>query len=286
MEEKVKFGINTFLFASPFTDKSLSILKDFKRMGFDGVEVAMENRGDFDPVRLLGALKDNGLECCSVCGAYGPDRDLRGTEEEQETSKQYIKDCIAACSELECDLFMGPHYSAVGRSQMETPEARKQQWATVVRNLKEMCGYAEQKNVYLALEPLNRFETDFMNICADALRMIDAVGSPVLKVHLDTFHMNIEEKSLPSAILDAGDNLFHVHASENDRGAPGTGTVDWKGVKDALNRIGYSRYMVIESFTPDVEIIAKAASIYRETEKSSSALAQKGLDFLRALFAE
>ena len=98
--------------------------------------------------------------------------------------------------------------------------------------------------------------------------------------------MNIEEKSLVKAILEAGNLLYHLHASENDRGAPGTGTVDWKGVKDALLHIHYDRYVVIESFTPDVEIIARAASIYRETEKSNLALATKGLTFLKALFAE
>jgi len=282
----MKFGINTFLFASPFTDKSIKILKDFKAMGFDGVEIALENKGDFNYKNVLGAIKDNGLECCSVCGAYGIGRDLRGTTQEQETAKQYIKDCIDACSALECDAFIGPHYSRVGRAGFELAEAKEDQWMLVVKNLKEVCMFAEDKGVYVAVEPLNRFETDFINICADVLRLIEDVGSPMLKVHLDTFHMNIEEKSLSMAILAAGGNLYHVHASENDRGAPGTGTVDWKGVRDALRKIKYNRYVVIESFTPDVEIIAKAASIWRETERSNVDLAHKGINFLKALFAE
>jgi D-psicose/D-tagatose/L-ribulose 3-epimerase len=281
----MKFGINTFLFASPFTNASVSDFRLFKDLGFDGVEIACENKGDFDPHVVLQALKDNGLECCSVCGAYGPNRDLRGDQAAQETGKQYIKDCLDACHDLECDLFIGPHYSAVGRSQMETEEDKKTQWALVVQNLQEVCQYAEEKGVCLAVEPLNRFETDFLNICADAKRLIEDVGSPMLKMHLDTFHMNIEEKSSAMAILDAGELLYHVHASENDRGAPGTGAVDWKGVKDALVKIDYDRYVVIESFTPDIEIIARAASIYRETEESSLALATKGLAFLKALFA-
>ena len=282
----MKFGINAFLFASPFTNKSVSHFSLFKELGFDGVELAYEKTGDFDPRVVLQALKENGLECCSVCGAYGPDRDLRGDQSAQETSKQYIKDCLDACHELECELFIGPHYSAVGRSQMESEEDKKQQWALVVKNLQELCQYAEKKGVYIAVEPLNRFETDFLNICADAKRLVNDVGSPMLKIHLDTFHMNIEEKSSMMAILDAGKLLYHFHASENDRGAPGTGAVDWKGVKDALVKIHYERYVVIESFTPDVEIIARAASIYRETEKNSLALATKGLAFLKALFAE
>lgn len=282
----MKFGINTFLFASPFTDKSIELLKGFKTMGFDGVEIALENKGDFNYRDVLSALKDNGLQCCSVCGAYGTGRDLRGTPQEQETAKQYIKDCIDACSALECDAFIGPHYSRVGRAAFEPAEAKEEQWKLVVQNLKEVCGYAEDKGVYVAVEPLNRFETDFINICTDVLRLIQDVGSPMLKVHLDTFHMNIEEKSLSMVILAAGENLYHVHASENDRGAPGTGIVDWKGVRDALKKIKYNRYIVIESFTPDVEIIAKAASIWRETERSNVDLARKGLNFLKALFAE
>ncbi len=282
----MKFGINTFLFESPFTDKSISFLKDFKTMGFDGVEIALENKGDFNYRDVLSALKDNGLECSSICGAYGSGRDLRGKIQEQETAKQYIKDCIDACSALECEVFMGPHYSRVGRAAFEPAEAKGEQWKLVVQHLKEICEYAEHKGVYIAVEPLNRFETDFINICADVLRLIKDVGSPMLKVHLDTFHMNIEEKSLSMAILDAGENLYHIHASENDRGAPGTGTVDWKGVSDALKKIEYNRYVVIESFTPDVEIIAKAASIWRVTESSNVDLARKGLQFLKGLFAE
>jgi D-psicose/D-tagatose/L-ribulose 3-epimerase len=282
----MKFGINTFLFASPFTDESVSVFGEFKEMGFDGVEIPLENKGDFDPVKVRRALQDSGLECCTVCGAYGEGRDLRGTEEEQEASKQYIRDCIDACSGLGCDIFAGPHYSQVGRAGMEPTQEKKKQWGLVVENFKEVCEYASQKKVYIAVEPLNRFETDFINICSDALKMIEEVGSPALKVHLDTFHMNIEEKSLPAAILAAGKDLFHFHASESDRGAPGTGNVDWKGSKDALSMIGYDRYVVIESFTPDVEIIAKAASIWRETEISSRTLAEKGLRFLKGLFQE
>ncbi len=281
----MKFGINTFLFASPFNQEKLHLLKDFKEMGFDGVEIALENKGDFNYKEALSMLKDNGLECCSVCGAYGPGRDLRGSKVEQKNAMEYIKDCIDACSDLECDLFVGPHYSSVGRAGFVPPSEKVEQWKTVVKNLKEVCKYAGDKGVYLAVEPLNRFETDFINICRDAIRLIEDVGSPMLKIHLDTFHMNIEEKSIILAVLSAGENLYHVHASENDRGAPGTGSVNWKSLRDALEQIKYNRYIVIESFTPDVEIIAKAASIWRETEKSSRDLAVKGLKFLKGLFA-
>jgi len=285
MEDTMKFGLNTFLFASPFTTEKIDILKKIKDIGFDGVEVSYENKGDIDFPTVKAAIQDNGLECSSICGAFGPGRDLRGTAEEQKIAADYIKDCIDACVGLGADMFAGPFYSMVGRANMEDEEARKQQWKTVVKNTKDVCKYAEDRGVIIGLEPLNRFETDFINICSDAKRMVEEVGSPVLKVHLDTFHMNIEEKSPALAILNSGELLCHVHACENDRGAPGTGSIGWKAIRDALAAVDYDRYLVIESFTPEVEIIARAASIWRETENSGADLAKKGLDFLKALFA-
>lgn len=280
----MKFGINTLLYAGTFTDENIKIFKKFKEMGFDGVEIALEKKGDIDYKKTLDELKENGLECSSICGLFGPSRDLRGLDKESITgSISYIKDCIDACTELECNLFVGPVYSAVGRANLETDKARKEQWKTVVKNLKEVCRCAEEKGVFIALEPLNRFETDFINICRDAVKMVQEVGSNMLKIHLDTFHMNIEEKSSKQAILDAGQLLYMLHASENDRGTPGSGQVHWNEVAEALKKIGYKGYVVIESFTPEVKVIAKAASIWRKTEKDAFELAEKGLRFLKEL---
>jgi len=281
----MKIGINTLLYAATFTDKNIKIFKKFKEMGFDGVEIALEKKGDINYKRTMDALKENGLECCSICGLFGPDRDIRGPNKEYITNGMYyIRDCIDACVELECNLFVGPVYSAVGRANLETKEVKKEQWKSVVKNLREVCKYTEDKNVFIALEPLNRFETDFINICSDAIRLIRDVGSDNLKIHLDTFHMNIEEKGSKQAILDTGDLLFHVHASENNRGAPGTGQVHWNEIASALRTTGYDKYIVIESFTPEVKVIAKAASIWRQTEKDEYVLAEKGIKFLKGLF--
>ncbi|MGM0365364.1 MAG: sugar phosphate isomerase/epimerase family protein [Actinomycetota bacterium] len=280
----MKFGINTLLYAGTFTDKDTDLFKKFKSMGFDGVEIALEKEGDIDYKATLDKLKENNLECCSICGLFGPDRDIRGPNQEYvENGIDYIKMCLDACQKLDCNLFVGPAYSSVGRANMESEEDRKTQWKTAVESLKQVAEYAEKKGVYIAIEPLNRFETDFINICRDAVRMVEDVGSDMLKIHLDTFHMNIEEKSSKQAILDAGNLLYLLHASENDRGTPGTGQVRWDEVAQALREIGYEKYVVIESFTPDVKVIARAASIWRPTEKDAFTLAQKGLKFLKEL---
>jgi len=282
----VKFGINTLLFAGTFTDEDASLFPMFKQAGFDGVEIALEKKGDIDYGRILESLKANGLVCSSICGLYGPNRDLRGEKPEYvRGSIEYMKDCVDACVALGTDLFVGPHYSAVGRANLVPDDERARQLQMVVRGLKEISAYAEDRGVYLALEPLNRFETDFLNVCSQAVRLIKDVGSPMLKIHLDTFHMNIEEKSSAQAVLQAGKLLAMLHSSENDRGAPGTGQVHWQAVAEAVRKIGYEGWVVVESFTPEVKVIAKAASIWRQTEKDGMTLAKKGLDFIKKTFA-
>lgn len=283
----MKFGINTLLWTGSYTDEHVkSLTGKFKELGFDGVEIALGQKGDIDYKNTVKTFKDNGLECSSVCGLFGEDRDIRGPKKKFiEGGLSYIKDCLEACVELDCKVFVGPVYSSVGRASMVPENEKKVQWDTVVENLGKACQWAEKYGVFIAIEPLNRFETDFINICKDAVRMVKDVGSRMLKIHLDTFHMSIEEKNSAMAVLDAGDLLYLLHASENDRGAAGTGQVHWKSIADALRRINYDKWVVIESFTPENKVIAKAASIWRQTEKSDFALAEKGLKFLKGLLS-
>ncbi len=279
----MKFGINTFLFTSPFTNESTRLFGDFKAWGFDSVEIAVEDKSHIDPALVKAELDKHGLVCGSLCGAFGPDRDLRGTPEHQQNSLDYIMSLIDAAGPLACPVIAGPLYSAVGRADAVPDKERKAQWKLVVKNLKKACKYAEKKEVILALEPLNRFETDFINTCDQALQMVQDVGSPALGIHLDTFHMNIEEKNQAAAILKAGKLLAHVHACGSDRGTPGNDHIDWKSIVAALKKIGYDKSLVIESFTPDVKVIAKAASIWRMMEPSQQDIAIQGVKFLRKI---
>ena len=124
----MKFGINTFLFTSPFTNQSTRLFKNFKAWGFDSVEIPIEQKSDIDPAYVQAQLAKHGLVCGSVCGAFGPDRDLRGTPQQQQASQQYIMDLIDASVGLGCPTIAGPLYSAVGRAEFVPPSERKQQW--------------------------------------------------------------------------------------------------------------------------------------------------------------
>jgi D-psicose/D-tagatose/L-ribulose 3-epimerase len=277
----MKFGINTFLFTSPFDNTSTKLFKEFKRWGFDSVEIAIEDPAHIDPAHVKRELDRHGLVCGSVCAALGPDRDLRGTPKQQKISLDYLMAVIDQMVVLDCPSLIGPVYSAVGRADAVPPGEYKKQWATAVKNLKTLCRHAEKRGKQVCLEPLNRFETDFINTCDQALKMIKAVGSPALKLHLDTFHMNIEEKFQGAAIRKAGQQLAHFHACGSDRGTPGNDHTDWKSIAKALKDIRYDGHVVIESFTTDVKVIAKAAAIWRRMEPTRNEIAVKGLKFLK-----
>jgi len=277
----MRFGINTFLFTSPFDNRSTKLFKRFKQWGFDSVEIAIEDPSHIDPAHVKRELDRHGLVCGSVCAAMGPERDLRGTSKQQQTGLKYMMAIIDQMVVLDCPSLIGPEYSAVGRADAVPPDEYKKQWATVVKNLKKLCAYAEKRGKQVCLEPLNRFETDFINTCERGLKMIKDVGSPALKLHLDTFHMNIEEKFQGAAIRKAGKHLAHFHACGSDRGTPGNDHTDWKSIAKALKDIKYQGDVVIESFTTDVKVIARAAAIWRRIEPTQDEIAIKGLKFLK-----
>ncbi len=158
------------------------------------------------------------------------------------------------------------------------------EWKHAVACLRKLAARAEAIGIDIGIEALNRFETYFLNLSADTVRLTDEVGSPRVGVHFDSFHANIEEKDPPTSLKKIGrSRLMHVHACENDRGAPGTGHVQWAGIFKALKQMKYDRWVTIESFVPSIKEIARAASIWRPVAKSGDELATKGLRFLKSI---
>lgn len=280
----MKFGVNAWVWTSPLTTAELENLAPrVAAMGCDWFEVPLEGLEDLDHERGAAILKDLGLGV-STCAAMGPDRDLIHPEAAiRESGMAYVRGAIEATRKLGATNLVGPVYAAVGRTWQATPDERARDTDLLVENLSQLARYAGEHGVVLCIEPLNRFETSFINLAEQAVEVIDRVDQPACQIMLDTFHMNIEEKSLGDAIRSTGPRLKHVHACENDRGAPGTGHVDWEDVAAALRDIDYDGPVVIESFTPQVKSIARAAAIWRPLASSSDALAEDGLRFLKEL---
>jgi D-psicose/D-tagatose/L-ribulose 3-epimerase len=216
--------------------------------------------------------------------AITPERDLIHPDPAiRAGGAAYVRHCIEACHTLGATNLIGPMYAAVGRTWQMSADERERDTELLARQLRELAAYAAEHGVTLCIEPLNRFETSFLNLATQGAELIDRVGHPACQLMLDTFHMNIEESSLGDAIRAAGPRLRHFHACENDRGTPGAGHVPWGDVAAALRDIDYTGPVVIESFTDKVTSIARAAAIWRPLAASQDALASEGLAFLRRL---
>jgi D-psicose/D-tagatose/L-ribulose 3-epimerase len=280
----MRFGINSFLFVSPFKTESTKLFKTFKAWGFDTVEVPVESPEHISPAKLKAAASKAGIAIGSICACMGPGRDLRGTTAEQKTAFVYIKTLINQAAEMGCPRVIGPMYSVVGKKGPVSAAQQKHEFATVVKHLKALAKHAEAKGIILCIEPLNRFETDFLNTCDQGLKLVKAIGSKNVGLHLDTFHMNIEEKDQALAIRKVGKYLTHFHACGTDRGTPGNDSLDWQPIVTALRSIKYKGDVVIESFTQDVKVIAAAAAIWRKIEPKRNDIAVKGLENLHRFF--
>ena len=281
----MKIGVNTWVWVSPFSTDSFGLIHKIRDYGFDVIEIAVDDPEIIDLAKFRRMLKDTGLSV-TICGAFGPQRDISNEDENlRKIGKEYIIKCVRMAEYLGCNLFSGPVYSAVGKTRMVPAEQKKREWEWCVENLREIGRIAADCGVTIGVEPLNRFESDMINLVDQAVELIKDVGSPVYKVHIDTFHSNIEEKSIPETVRKLGKGMLcHLHACENDRGTPGTGHMDWPGIRDALREIGYDGAAVIESFTPGAVEIAKAASIWRPLAPSQDRLAKEGGAFLKNLF--
>jgi D-psicose/D-tagatose/L-ribulose 3-epimerase len=277
----MKFGANSFIWVSPLTTQALDLLDKVKAMGFDLFELAIEDPRLVDLPAFRGRLEQLGLGC-SVCGAFGPQRDLSHEDPQvRANAQEYIHRLVDAAQALGAAVVAGPMYSAVGKARLLPPDERQAERRRAADGLRQAASYAGGCGVKLALEPLNRFETDMINTTAQGLDLIEEVGAPNLGLHLDTFHMHLEEKDSAAAIRLAGPRLFHFHACENDRGVPGSGQVHWPEVAAALKAIDYQGAVVIESFTPQLEEIARAVCLWRPLAPDQDTIARDGLHFLR-----
>ncbi|MFQ5821513.1 MAG: sugar phosphate isomerase/epimerase family protein [Candidatus Heimdallarchaeota archaeon] len=281
----MKFGINGWCWSYPFYEEKMFRLaiSKAKMLDFDGIEVPVEDPEKLDVKGLRKTLDSYGIPCSSICSVFPPDRDLITHDAPiRENCKKYIKKNIKIASELGADVVVVIP-SAVGK--LDTILAREDEWKLAVEGLRELGAFAADYGIYLTIEPLNRFETYFINLLPDAVKLAKDVNHPNVKVMIDTFHMNIEDDKLGEEIKMAGELIFHCHANENDRGAPGSGHIPFAEIFEALKAIQYNRWLIIETFIPGIKEIAKAASIWRPLAPDQDTLAREGLKYLRSLWS-
>ena len=275
----MKIGVNTFIWTAAFTRAHLPLLPRIKAHGFDGVEVPLFDPAAFEAAAIRAGLADSGLEC-TVCSIIPEGRSLISEDRDvRRRTQQHLRDAIEATAEVGARLIDGPLYSPVGHLTGRRRTADEWRWA--VEGYQSVTGTLEACGVTLAIEPLNRFETYFLNTAADAAALCDAVGHARVGAALDTFHANIEEKDIAGACRRLGPQLKHVQISENDRGTPGSGHIDWGGLLQALREVQYDGWLTIESFGPSLGAFSAAVAIWRDIEPTPDSIAFDGIAFLR-----
>jgi D-psicose/D-tagatose/L-ribulose 3-epimerase len=275
----MKFGINTFLWSAHFGPADFGLLPQIKANGFHGIEATLIRPGDFAAAAIRRALEENQLEC-TLCSVLPPELSL--IAEDPSTRKRtiaHLSECIQQTAEAGAKIIAGPLYCPIGF----LPGRRRttQEWNWAVEGNQQLAPVLHEYSVDLCIEPLNRFETFFLNTTADAVALCEAVGDPAIGLLWDTFHANIEEKNLADALRLGGAHIEHVHTCENDRGIPGSGHVDWPGVFQALAGISYDGWLTIESFGFAQGDLAAAASIWRDLAADPDQIAWQGGPFLR-----
>jgi len=275
----MKFGVNTFIWTAVFDSANLPLLPKIKSQGFDGVEVSMFHPAEFATSVIRKGTQENGLEvtiCSVIPGGLNIISDDAAVRAKTQT---HMQDCIKTAADVGARLIAGPLYSPVGYLPGRRRTADEWKWA--VDCYQSLGGLLEQHNVTIAIEPLNRFETYFLNTAADAVRLCDDINHPRVGILFDTFHANIEEKNIADGYRTVARHLKHVHTCENDRGIPGSGHVEWPAVFQALREIKYDGWLTIESFGFTLGELSAAAAIWRDLAPKPEDIAFEGVKFLK-----
>jgi D-psicose/D-tagatose/L-ribulose 3-epimerase len=276
----MKFGVNTFIWSGTFDPSNFGLLPTIKEAGFDGVEIPLLRPKELQAASIRKAVEANGLEtnCCTALvdghSLISDSPDIR------RRTQQHLRDVAKAAAEAGAKIVCGPLYSPVGY----LPGRRRtgDEWKWAVEGFQAVGETLAAHQVTFAIEPLNRFETYFLNTAADAAQLAKEIGHPNIGILFDTFHANIEEKNIAAGYTTIGPYLKHVHTCENDRGIPGSGHVEWKEVFQALRSLDYDGWLTIESFGFAIGDLSAAASIWRDIERSPESIAFDGVRFLKS----
>lgn len=274
----MKYGMNLLLWTGELNDDLLPILEKLKKYGYDGVELPLFNL-DLDYAAWGKRLDDIGLARTAVTVRNVEDNPISPDSQVRAKGVELNKKTLDCCAAVGAVTLVGPYHSALGYFSGAGPTSDEWKWG--VESMRATAEHAGEVKVKLGVEPLNRFECYLLNAHADAARFAREVNHPACGIMYDTFHSNIEEKSIPKTLREIQDVLCHVHISENDRSTPGQGNVRWKKNFEALAEIGYEGWLVIEAFGLALPELAAATRIWRRMFDDELTLAKDGLEFMK-----
>ena len=276
-------GFNLLTWSETLSDKLYPSIERLKSIGYDGIEYAMGS-DDVDDYRKLGTFLDEIGMACTCVLAVGPEENPASSESSvRDAALDRIRWTIDRAGETGASVICGPFHSAFAHFTQAAPTADEQKRSAEV--LRRAGEYAAEANVVLALEALNRFECYLCNTSNQLLGLVEEVDHPNVRAMFDTHHANIEEKSFGDAIRRLSPYLTHVHISENDRGTPGDGHVNWDEVFGTLADVAFDGWLTIEAFTREDPDFANAINVWRSYSKPWE-IAVDGHAFIKSKIAE
>jgi D-psicose/D-tagatose/L-ribulose 3-epimerase len=275
----MNIGINLLLWTATPTPEHFDLLQDIKSWGYDSVELPMFGHDSSPWTEMAKHLDDLGLARTAVTVAHANANPIAEDAAVRRAAVDHVKACVDSCVTLGANVLCGPICSPVGA--LVGRGRTDQEWAWAVEFLNEAGQHAAAAGVVLGVEPLNRFETYFINCASDSARLIDEVGLPSVGILYDTFHSNIEEKDPIASIGVVGHRIAQFHVSENDRGTPGEGHIPWPQVFRALKATGYDGSLTVEAFGRALPELAAATCIWRQMFQDEETLARNACRFIR-----
>jgi D-psicose/D-tagatose/L-ribulose 3-epimerase len=277
----MQFGAHAFIWAGEWTPEGAEkVIGGAAQAGLDFVEIPLLRPENMDVTATRALLDRYGIGCTCSLGlpkaAHLPSA--------PEKAESFLESAVDVAAGLEATVLCGVLYAHLGTLTGRPPE--DEELEAVARVLKNVARYAAERGVSLGVEAVNRYETYLINLAEQADAMLDRIAEPNVFVHLDTYHMNIEEKGFYDPIVATGERMQYIHLSESDRGTPGTGNVHWDEVFRGLKAIDYDGYLVMESFAAINEDLAGATALWRDVVGDPEALIRDGLGFLRGKAAE
>ncbi|HEX41807.1 MAG TPA: sugar phosphate isomerase/epimerase [Phycisphaerales bacterium] len=276
----MKVGFNMLLWTTHVTEEHFGLFDAIKKIGYDGVEIPVFEGEPAHFEKVGKAVKNAGLGCSSVCVI--PDEAhncISADASHRAGGLAHITWALECSAAVGSDVLCGPFYQPLGVFTGDAPTAEEK--ARCVEVHKQAADVAAKLGVKLGVEFLNRFEAYFLNTMADAAAHVKKVNKPSFGVLYDTFHANIEEKDPVGVITKYGDAINHIHISENDRGTPGEGHIDWPGTFKAIRSIGYDDWLVVEAFGRALPALAAATRVWRDFFPSREHAYTQALKFIR-----
>ncbi len=277
----LRYAVHAYSWTNKWSNKTLDLIDHAKKLGFDIIEIPLMDIELVDPEKIRERAEQATIRLCTST-VLSRETDI--TSEDSGIRKsgiEYLKACAEASARMGAVSLSGVIYSAIGRKISGIPS--EDYWKMSANALKEVARFANRLGLIIGIEPVNRYETFLINTCDQAIKLIGMINEPNVRIHLDAYHMNIEEDNFYSPTKKAAPLLCHYHLSESHRGTPGTGTVNWDDIFRALGESNYTGMVGLESFIEVSDAMREATCVWRHVAPSSDVLLTRGLAYLKSL---